>query len=78
MALDSRLDDREFDFRPPRLVWYGRAYHLGISPSHLGELSLLPYVGRETSIGQSAVTPCCWGVKAEWFIPLLDERLGGR
>jgi len=24
------------------------------------------------------VTLCSWGVKAEWFIPLVDERVGGR
>jgi len=38
-ALDLRLDGREFGFRPPRLIlwWvtvFGRANHLGISPSH--------------------------------------------
>jgi len=39
MALDLRLDGREFDSRPPRLVlgWvtlFGRANHRSISPSH--------------------------------------------
>jgi len=68
-ALDVRLDGREFDSRPPRLIlgWvtvFGRANHLGISPSHPGQLSLLPYAGREMSTGQSAVMLCGWGVKA--------------
>ena len=68
-AFDSRLDGREFDSRPPQLVlgwvtvveW---ANHLSISPSHLGQLSLLPYAGREMRTGHSAVMPCDWGVKA--------------
>jgi len=40
-ALDLRLDGREFDSPPPQ-----RANHLGISPSHLGQLSLLPHAGQ--------------------------------
>jgi len=31
---------------------------------HLGQLSLLPPVGREVSTSQSAVMLCGWGVKA--------------
>jgi len=82
-AFGLRLDDREFASRPPRLVlgWvtvFGQANHLGISPSHVGQLSLLPYTGREMSAGQSAVMLCCWGVKAGWLIPLVDKRVGGR
>jgi len=68
-ALDLLLDGREFDSRPPRLVpgWvtvFGRANHLSISPSHPGQLSLLPSAGREMSSSQSAVTLCGWGIKA--------------
>jgi len=49
--------------------------HFCISPSHLGQLSLLPYAGREMSTGQSAVILCGWGVKAGWLIPLMDKRV---
>ena len=50
-ALDSRLDGRELDSRPPQLVlrWmtvFGRANHLEISPNHPCQLSLLTSVGR--------------------------------
>jgi len=41
-----------------------RINHLSISPSHLGQLSLLPSAGREMSTSQSAVMLCGWGVKA--------------
>jgi len=56
-ALDSRVDGREFDSRLPRLIqgWvitFGRANYLSISPSHPGQLSLLPLAGREMSTGQ--------------------------
>jgi len=71
MALDLRLDGREFDSWPLRLVlaWvtvFGQANHLSISPSHPGQLSLLPYVGREIGrpTGHSEVMLCGWGVKA--------------
>ena len=37
--------------------------------SHLGQLSLLPSVGREMSTGQSTVMRCSWGV--------VDKRVGG-
>jgi len=37
---------------------------LSISPSHPGQLSLLPSVGREMSTIQSVVMLCGWGVKA--------------
>ena len=67
-ALESRLDGRAFGSRPPRLLlgWvtvFGRVNHLGISSSHLGQLSLLPYAGREMSTDQSAVMLCGWGNK---------------
>jgi len=65
---DLRLDGREFDSRPTRLV-PGWVTVFGISPSHLGQLSLLPFTGREMSTGQSAVMLCGWGVKAGWLIP---------
>jgi len=57
-----------------------RINYLSISPNHLGQLSLLPSAGRETSTSQSAVMLCGWGVKASrlWFIPLVDKRVGGR
>jgi len=59
----------EVTLRRARLVvgWvtvFGRANHLSISPSHPGQLSLLPSVGREMSTSQSAVMLCDWGVKA--------------
>jgi len=34
------------------------------SPSHPGQLSLLPSAGREVSTGQRAGTLCGWGVQA--------------
>jgi len=37
--------------------------HLSISPSHPGQLSLLPSVGREMSTSQSTVMLYGWGVK---------------
>jgi len=42
-----------------------------------GQLSLLPYVGREMSTGQSAVMLCGWEVKAEWIILYVDKRVSG-
>jgi len=62
-ALNLRLDGREFDFQPQRLIlgWvtvFGRASHRSISPSHPGQLSLLPSAGQEMSTRQSAVTLC--------------------
>jgi len=30
------------------------------------------------STSQSAVMLCGWGVRQAWFIPLVDERVGGR
>ena len=38
--------------------------HISISPSHLGQLSLLPLAVREMSTSQSAVMLFGWGVKA--------------
>jgi len=52
--------------------------HVSISPNHLGQLSLLPFAGREMTTGQSAVMLCGWGVKAGWLIPLVDKRVVGR
>ena len=43
-------------------VW--QTNHLSISPSDPGQLSLLPFGGREMSTSQSAVMLCDWGVKA--------------
>jgi len=68
----------EVTLRRARLVlgWvivFGRANHLGISPSHPGQLSPLPSAGREMSTSQSAAMLCGWGVKA-----LVDKRVGGR
>ena len=59
-ALDLRLDGRGFNFRPRRqtLEWvsiFGRGHDLSISPSHPGQLSLLPSAGRELST-QGTVT----------------------
>ena len=51
------------------------------SPSHPGQLSLLPSAGREMSTSQSAVMLCCWGVKAgmvHCFILFVDKRVGCR
>ena len=44
--------------------------------SHLGQLNLLPLVGREISTGQSAVMLYGWGVglKAGRLVPLVDKR----
>ena len=54
----------------------------GKSPRYFTEpprqLSLLPSIKREMSTGHSAVTLCGWGTKAVWFIPYVDERVGGR
>jgi len=64
-----RLHGQEFDSRPLRLIlgWvtiFGRTNHLGISPSHSGQLSLLSSAGRVISTIQSAVTLCGWVIKA--------------
>jgi len=78
MALDWRLDGHGLDSLPPQLVlrWVtvlGQANHLGISPSHLGQLSLLLYAGREVSTGKITVMLCGWGVKAGWLIPHMEN-----
>jgi len=63
-----------------------RINHLSISPSHPGQLSLLPSAGREMSTGQSAMMLCGWGVKAGmvhftcgqtcgWQVKLCDPSL---
>jgi len=46
--------------------------------SHSGQLSFLPYVGRELSTEQSAVMRCGWGVKAGWIVSFVDKCVGGR
>jgi len=79
MALDLRLDGREFNSRPPwlilgRLTVLGRANHLSISSSQLGQLSI-PSAGREMSTSQNAMMVCGWGVKAGMDH---DKRMGGR
>ena len=77
-----RLDGREFDSRPPwpllgSVTVFGRVNHLSISPSHTGQLSLLPLAGREMSTDRSAVMLCGWGVKTGWLIQLVYKRVGG-
>jgi len=57
---------------------FRRASHLRISPSHAGQLSLLPSVGREMSTGQSAVLLCSWGVTTRWLTVCVDKCAGGR
>ena len=58
---------------------FARANHLGISPSHLGQLSLLPHARQEIGTGQSAVMLCgCRGGGTGWLIPVVDKRVGGR
>jgi len=59
----------EVTLRRARLVlgWvtvFGGQNHLSISPSHPGQLSLLPSAGRKMSTSQRAVMLCGWGVKA--------------
>jgi len=53
----------------------GWANHLSISPSHPGQLSLLPLAGRKMSTGQTAVMLCGWGVNAGWLMPSVDKRV---
>jgi len=53
---------------------FGRANHLSISPSHPGQLSLLPSAEREMNTGQSAPMFCGWGVKARWLFPYVDYK----
>jgi len=55
---------------------FGRAYHLRISPSNRGQLSLLFSAGREMSTSQSAVMLCGWEAKAGWLIPVVDKTCG--
>jgi len=61
-----------------RVTVFGLVNHLSISPSHPGQLSLLPSAGLEMSTGRSAMMLCSWGVKAGWLIPLVDKRAGVR
>ena len=59
----------------------GMGDHLGMgkpprnATCHPGQLSLLPFAGREISTGQSAVMLCGWGVKAGWLIPYVNKRV---
>jgi len=63
MALDLRLDGREFDSRPLHYLvvstGMGDRLRAGMPQpyvtSYTGQLSLLPFVGREMSTGQTAV-----------------------
>jgi len=50
---------------PGRCDKYWDANHISISPSHLGQLSLLPSAARKMSARKSAATLCGWGVKAD-------------
>jgi len=53
--------------------------NLSTSLSHLGQLSLLPYAGREMSTSQSAMMFCGWGVKAGMVHSTCGKRdVGGR
>jgi len=58
---------------------FGRENYLSISvsPSHIGQLSLLPYAGGKAIPAKSAVILCGSGVKAGWLIPLVDKHVGG-
>jgi len=49
-------------------------------PSHPGQLSLLPPVGREMSTSQSAVIFCCWAVKAGMAHSniIVDKHVNGK
>ena len=42
------------------------------------QLKVLPYARRKMSTNQSAVMLRGWGVKAGWFIALVDKRVSGR
>jgi len=68
-ALDSRIDSLEFSSWLPQSIlgWvtvFGRANHLGVSPSHPGQLSFLPSLDHEMSTSQSMVMLYGWEVKA--------------
>ena len=84
-ALDSCLDSREFDSRPPKLLLglvavFGQSNHHSILPN-LGQLSLLLSEGWKMSTRQSAVKHCGLGLKVSrqvWFIALVDKCVGGR
>jgi len=52
-----------------------RTNHLSISPTHPGQLSLLPFVGWEMGTSQSVVMLCGWGVKVGMVIPIVDKRV---
>jgi len=39
----------------------------------MGQLNLLPFVGRETSTGKSAMMLRSWEIKTAWLIPLVDK-----
>jgi len=84
MALDLRLDGREFDPRPPQLIlgWmsvFRQANHFSILPSHPGQLSPLPSVGQEMSTSHNAVMLGGWAVKAGMVHSIyVNKRVGGR
>ena len=80
-ALDSRLDGRGFNSRPPRqmLGWVAvflRANDFSVSPSHLGQLILLPYMVWEMSISQSAVMLCGCELKVGMVHSTCGETCG--
>jgi len=65
-----------------RLVLGWDRLRAGIPPryvtSHPGQLSLLPSVGRQMSIGQKPGDALRLGVKAGWLIPFEDKRVCSR
>jgi len=79
MALDLRLDGREFDSQPPRLVLglvtvFGQINHLGISPSRYRPTQ--PPTLRRTG---NEYLPKCGDalrlVSKGWLISLVDKRV---
>jgi len=70
----------EVTLRRARLVLGWVTVFVGIPPrhttSHLGQLSLIPSAGRETSTSKSAVLLCGWGVKARWLIIFVNKHVG--
>jgi len=68
------MDAREFDYTGMNDRVFGQTNNLSILPSHLGQLSLLPYPETEMSTGQSVVMFCGWGVNAVRFVRLVEKR----
>jgi len=60
---------RAMKYAGPAVIGIGDRLRAGKRPrfvtSHSGQLSLVPSAGRKKSTGQSAVTLCGWGVKAD-------------